>query len=96
MAFTGDMVFIETPLVGIVCVILPQKIPPPQAPPGVRNKGFPKNNIPPPGLCSMGGGTIIGIKLPRLAATKPGRANPNRSIKAGTAMIAQPAGKRKR
>jgi hypothetical protein len=44
----------------------------------------------------MRGYAIIGRKMPRLAATKPGRADPNRQIKAGTAIIAQTAEKRKR
>ena len=52
--------------------------------------------IPPPGLYGVGGFAIIGIKVPRLAATKPGRADQNRQIKAGAIIIAQPAGKRKR
>ena len=52
--------------------------------------------IPPPGLCGVGGFAIIGIKVPRLAATKPGRADQNRQIKAGAIIITQPAGKRKR
>ena len=52
--------------------------------------------IPPPGLCGVGGFAIIGIKVPQLAATKLGRADQNRQIKAGAIIIAQPAGKRKR
>ena len=43
--------------------------------------------IPPPGLCGVGGFAIMGTKGPRLAATKPGRADPNRQIKAGTVII---------
>jgi iron complex transport system substrate-binding protein len=38
----------------------------------------------------------MGIKVPRLAATKPGRADQNRQIKAGLVIIARSAGKRKR
>ena len=67
----------------------------PQAPPGDIDVVLSKN-IPPPGLYGVGGFAIISIKLPRLAATKPGHADPNRQIKAGTAIIAQPADKRKR
>ena len=52
--------------------------------------------IPPPGLYGVGGFAIMDTKVPRLAATKPGRADPNRQIKAGTVIISQPAGKRKR
>ena len=67
----------------------------PQAPPGDIDVVLSKN-IPPPGLYGVGGFAIIVVKVPRLAATKPGRADQNRQIKAGTIIIAQPAGKRKR
>ena len=67
----------------------------PQAPRGDIDVVLSKN-IPPPGLYGVGGFAIIVVKVPRLAATKPGRADQNRQIKAGTIIIAQPAGKRKR
>ncbi len=52
--------------------------------------------IPPPGLCGAGEFTIMSMKMPRMAATKPGRADQNCPIKAGIAIIAQTAEKRKR
>ena len=61
-----------------------------------RKRSFYEIYIPPPGLYGVGGFAIIVVKVPRLAATKPGRADQNRQIKAGTVIIAQPAGKRKR